>query len=74
LRLLEKKVLWRVLYLRTEEMTRRPTKLRRFYSFTDEGRRDREMRNAYDTLSGKPKKIPFGIHKRSWENRLLNRM
>jgi hypothetical protein len=57
-----------MLYLRTKAMTRRQTKLRRLYSFADEGRRDREMRNAYDTLSGKPKKMSFAIHKCSWEN------
>jgi hypothetical protein len=63
-----------MLYHRADEMARRTTKLRRFYSFVDEGRRDREMRNAYDTLSGKPEKMPFGIGKRSSGNRLLERM
>jgi hypothetical protein len=34
-------------------MTRRPTNLGRLYSSADEGRRDREMKNACDMLSGK---------------------
>jgi hypothetical protein len=63
-----------MLYFKREEITKRPTQLLRFYSFADEGRRDGEMRTAYDTLSGKPEKMPIGIRKGSWENGPLKRM
>jgi hypothetical protein len=46
-------------------MTGRSTKLCTFYYFSEEGRQDRDIKSAYDTLPRKAEKMPPGISERS---------